>query len=491
MPLNFFDRGMVFGIGILLLDFLAWRFLKFDDDRIRLAIRIPLFLALSYVLWTNQMIPFQVAPWPDDPPRHLLAQGLELLWWLQAAQVSTALVSRVLLPSGLHRARLFQDVLRALVFLAAFIAGIAYVLALPIGGLLATSGAVAIILGLAIQSTLADVFSGVVLNATQPFRIGDSVSIGDIQGEVIESNWRATTLLNSQGNFVVVPNSAAAKANIVNQSLPPQMHGLTVSVRISSSYRPAAVLAALNDAVISTAGVLSKPKPTVSANAMRSKYVEYEILVYVASALHKSKTRNEIIDQAHRHLQAHGMALGHAAMNGSQPDMLDELLRGVEMFHSLSEEQFAQLKKALVSQRFSPDDIIYQVGVNCPDERRALYIVASGVAALLAHRDGADVEVRRLSPGDSIGRAGVLTGVSLPIKLRAIGEVYVALLHKDALTPILQQNPEVAKSMLDSLVAYQASEAEALKELPSHTTDPDDIFHRLLTGMRRLHGIVH
>jgi small-conductance mechanosensitive channel/CRP-like cAMP-binding protein len=488
--MTFLDRGMVFGLGVLLLDFLAWRFLKFSDERARLAIRVVLFVALSFVLWTAQISPFHVAPWAGDPARHLLAQGLELLWWLQAAQVSAALLGTVILPASLHRERLFQDVLRALVFVAAAIAAIAFVLELPVGGLLATSGALAIVLGLAVQSTLADVFSGVVLNVTQPFHLGDTVTIGDTEGEVVESNWRATTLLNGQGNFVVVPNSAAAKANIVNQSRPPKMHGMKVFVRISPSVRPAVVIAALTDAIASTTGVLSTPKATVSASIMRRTFIEYEILAYVASSSAKSATRNEIIDQAHRHLSAHGIQLDRAQRGDERSNALERLLRGIEMFQTLSDDQFAQLTGALVSEDFAAGQIIYQVGPNCPDERRALYIVASGVAALLAPHEGHEIELGRLSPGDAVGRAGILTGVSTGIKLRAIGKVSTVRLHKDALTPILQEHPEIARQMLEALVEYQERTATILAELPARETTGGGIVRRLMDGMRRLHGIV-
>ena len=487
----FLERGIATGLAILSLDFLAWRFLRSVDRRVHFFIRVVLFLVLSYVLWTSGMVPFHAAPWSDEPAKHLLAQILELLWWLQAAQVSTEIAGGVFLPPHLHRARLFQDVLRALVFLGAFVAAIGYVLDLPIKGLLATSGVLAIIIGLAVQSTLSDVFSGVVLNATQPFRLGDTVAIGDIQGEVIESNWRATTLLNGQGNFVVVPNSLAAKASIINQSLPPRMHGLEVSLRISPAFRPAMVISSLNDAVISTAGVLDSPSAVVSATAVRRKHVEYTILVYVASSAEKSKTRNEIIDQAYRHLKIHGIGLSLVGREAAHLSPKERLLRDIEMFHTLNDEQFSQLAGALVSQHFLAGQLIYQVDVHCPDEQRALYIVASGVAALKSPRGDHNIELRRLSPGDSIGRAGILTGVSSPITLRAVTRVSIFLLHKEALTPILQQNPEVAKSMLESLMAYEAKAAELLNEVPVNTATRGDLFHRLLSGMRRLHGISH
>ena len=74
--MNFFDKGIVLGLCVLILDFLAWRFLKTEDRRIRLAVRTVLFLALSLVLWSSKMTPFRAALWPDDPMLHLLAQGL-------------------------------------------------------------------------------------------------------------------------------------------------------------------------------------------------------------------------------------------------------------------------------------------------------------------------------------------------------------------------------------------------------------------------------
>ncbi|WP_445143360.1 mechanosensitive ion channel domain-containing protein [Dyella sp. Tek66A03] len=484
------DRGMLFGFGVFLLDFLAWRFLTLDREWARFGIRSSLFLILSYVLWTIQISPFHVAPWADQPIRHLLAQGLGFLWWLQAAQISATILGRIALPSELRRERLFQDIFRAIVFLAAAVAAVSYVLELPLGGLLATSGAMAIILGLAVQSTLSDVFSGLVLNATQPFHVGDTVAIGDIQGDVVERTWRATTLLNNRGNFVLVPNSAAAKASIVNLSRPPQLHGITVRVRISPTIRPALVISGLEDAISGTADVLADPKPSITALVIHRNFIEYEILAYVASADKQNGTQNEIIDQAHLQLNARGIYLGREQPEGGSREGVERLLRNIDMFKCLNDAQIAQLASASVSQRFSAGELIYNVKPDCPDEHRALCIVAEGVAILLAPHDGKDIELQRLAPGDAVGRSGVLTGVSNGIKLRALSNVSVFRLNKDAITPLLRQFPELAKEMLSDLLECQAREAEILREIPSQETERGGVFQRLMEGLRRLHGIV-
>ena len=70
------------------------------------------------------------------------------------------------------------------IYLVAILLVMHFVYDEPIGGLLATSGVAALVLGFAAQSTLKEVFSGVALNATQALRIGDFVEIDGIYGQV-------------------------------------------------------------------------------------------------------------------------------------------------------------------------------------------------------------------------------------------------------------------------------------------------------------------
>ena len=100
--------------------------------------------------------------------------------------------------------RLLQDLVVGIIYVGAFLSVVAYVFNAPVGTLIATSGAVAIILGLALQSTLSDVFSGIALNLARPYGIGDWLVLGNgIEGRVVETNWRATHLLTNANDLVV------------------------------------------------------------------------------------------------------------------------------------------------------------------------------------------------------------------------------------------------------------------------------------------------
>ena len=110
-----------------------------------------------------------------------------------------------------------------------------FVFAFSLQGLVATSGVIAIVLGLALQSTLSDVFSGISLDIEKPFRIGDEILLeGGAEGEVIEMNWRSTHLRNGANDLVIVPNSVIAKMRIQNHSGGSRRYNGSVTVAVDS-----------------------------------------------------------------------------------------------------------------------------------------------------------------------------------------------------------------------------------------------------------------
>lgn len=147
---------------------------------------------------------------------------LETVWWLLAAATIVS-VARTYYAAGLrlrqHRFKL--DIIETLLYLGASVAIVTDVLGIPLKGVLATSGALAIVLGLALQSSLSDLFSGLLINATTPYRVGDSVVFDDTtEGQVVEITWRATHLASANRDLIVVPNSIVAKSRIRNRSYP-------------------------------------------------------------------------------------------------------------------------------------------------------------------------------------------------------------------------------------------------------------------------------
>ena len=208
------EHPLICAMALILIDLGLWYLLSALGSAWRLLVRVVIFSLFSLLLFNEGLNPMEPPPWADNVPLHLAATGLQIGWWLFGARTLTVLIGAVMMQRVGHTGRLLQDLLGAVIFLIAVIAALAYVLDLPVKGVLATSGALAIIVGLALQSTLSDVFSGIVLNTTKPYQLDDYISIDGMEGRVTDIDWRATRLQTSQGCMAVIPNSLAAKAKI-------------------------------------------------------------------------------------------------------------------------------------------------------------------------------------------------------------------------------------------------------------------------------------
>jgi small-conductance mechanosensitive channel len=291
----------VFAIGILVAHLL---FKKHPIGRAIL--RVVFLIVLTIAFLRADIVPYRPLLSTGSPFADAVHTILKIAWWLWAAWFLVAVLRAVVVFQGSPReAKLLQDLLAGLIYLAAVFAIVAYVFDLPVQGLLATSGVVAIILGLALQSTLGDVFSGIVLSFSRPYRPGDWISVdGGTDGRVIELNWRATYILTGKRDLAVVPNSTIAKSKIVNVSSPSGLHGTAVTVQVDARSSPSRCSEILDHAIRNSRLIVPTPPPTISIKTINAAYTEFEISFFVEELASTVNAQNELLDYIYRHLAA-------------------------------------------------------------------------------------------------------------------------------------------------------------------------------------------
>jgi small conductance mechanosensitive channel len=84
--------------------------------------------------------------------------------------------------------------------------------------IIAVLGAATLAIGLALQGTLSNVASGVMLLIFRPFEVGQAISVGGISGSVVEIGIFTTTFKTFDGLRVVAPNSRIWGNEITNFS---------------------------------------------------------------------------------------------------------------------------------------------------------------------------------------------------------------------------------------------------------------------------------
>ncbi|WP_422776067.1 mechanosensitive ion channel domain-containing protein [Pseudomonas mediterranea] len=458
------NHPLLSALVLLVLDMLLWRLVSTERTYWKIGGRLVIFSLFSMLLFNEGLNPMEPAQWVDDVPRHLAATGLQIAWWLFAARTLTVLIGAAMMQRVGHTGRLLQDLLGAVIFLIAVIAALAYVLDLPVKGVLATSGAMAIIVGLALQSTLSDVFSGIVLNTTKPYQLDDWISIDGTEGRVTDIDWRATRLQTAQGSMAVIPNSLAAKAKVINFSRPSDMHGLSISVQVSPHARPQKVIEALERAMIGCRALLAVPAPCVTLKSSTSAGAEYEISGFVVSRAQKREVRNQLFDLAFRHLRASGISLlsdsESVSANGSSRPRA--LLDSSSIFSTLRQEEKDTFSQNMTLQTFRAGDMILPAG----EVSDHLFIIESGVVSVTMVRDGQVLEGGRMGPGEVIGEAGIISDLAALANFSAKTFCTLYRIEKDYLKPCLDARHDINDAMKNLLDVRMNLAQNLIREAP-------------------------
>ncbi|HEF4760245.1 TPA: mechanosensitive ion channel family protein [Pseudomonas putida] len=440
------ERPLIWGLALILIDMVMWRVVGSHRYNWKVLARLVIFLLYSVLLFHEGLSPWEPAPSIDDAPLQFAHTVLQIIWWLFGARTLTVMIGAVMMYRVGHAGRLLQDLLGAVIFLVAVIAALAYVLNLPVKGVLATSGALAIIVGLALQSTLSDVFSGIVLNTTKPYKIDDWIAIDGTEGRVTDIDWRATFLQTSQGSMIVIPNSMAAKAKITNFSRPSDMFGVSISLLISPHVRPNKVFDALERAAQGCRILLTKPAPKVTIKSTGGNGVEYEVSGFVLSMDQKRTVRNQMYDLAYRHLLAAGISWT-STIEHSEPARLSRaraLLDNTSIFSTnLSEEDKDHVSQNMTLQSFPPGEVILAGG----QVSSQLYIIESGVVTVALFRGGVKFEAGRMGPGEVIGEGGIVSGTALPAEFAALTFCNLYRIERDYLQPCMEARHEMCQAM--------------------------------------------
>ena len=90
---------------------------------------------------------------------------------------------------------------------------------LPVGSVVASAGLIGLTISLAAQDMAKNFFSGVVILLDKPFSIGDWITVGDVEGEVVDINFRSTKVRAVDNSIYILTNSTVSSATINNATL--------------------------------------------------------------------------------------------------------------------------------------------------------------------------------------------------------------------------------------------------------------------------------
>jgi small-conductance mechanosensitive channel len=401
-------------------------------------------------------VPTQSARRFIAPESMFLHSVLETCWWLLASATIMSVVRTYYTVSfQVRQHRFILDVVATLLYLGALLVIITDVFNIPLKGVLATSGVLAIALGLALQSTLSDLFSGLFINATSPYRVGDFVTLEDAtNGEVVEITWRATHIAKINRDTIVVPNSVIAKSRIINHSFPTGPHATIAKFDAPTELRPSDVVHALELAIDTCVGISKDPSPTVATTRVGRKTTSYEITFVMTGRRPDVEVLNKFYDAAHRHLESFSVLIEpHIHAEDALVDTLAyQLIEAIGVFGMLTGQQRLAMARSLSRREYAPGQVILKSGI----QSDSITIIAYGVVAA-SRPEQADREddIVRLAPREYFGEGGPIAGVASMVDFIALSHVIAYDLPGHAVANLLREHSDVAHALAAKLEARE------------------------------------
>lgn len=184
---------------------------------------------------------------------------------------------------------------------------------------LATSAVFTIVLGLALQDTLGNLFSGVALQIERPFQLGDWVEVHNSDekwiGQIQEITWRATSLIGFSDELIVIPNKTIAQSQLLIFSENNKPARFSQQFRFSFDVDVIKVKAAILDSLKSIPEILSEPEPRVLLMEVTESWVSVKVFYSIADYGRKFRVGDMVIAYVLQSIKSKKMALATNSLN--------------------------------------------------------------------------------------------------------------------------------------------------------------------------------
>jgi small-conductance mechanosensitive channel len=245
---------------------------------------------------------------------------------ISAARLGEFLVSLLIgeARSQQHKTTdLVRVISKVVIYLAALLIWLYYGLGFNVTNLLATSAVLTIVIGLALQSTLGNLFSGLALELDRPVRVGDYLRRSPVEGTIEGLTWRSIFLRASNGSLIVVPNSGLSANHVeVFQAGTPTYH--TTAFHVPAIYPPTMVQdvmrAALQTGTIHAA-ILKDPAPRaliLGSEPERGAF-RYGARIYTSRPSELTSIFSAVLTRLWYALDRHGIPMASISEQGDFP----------------------------------------------------------------------------------------------------------------------------------------------------------------------------
>jgi small-conductance mechanosensitive channel len=370
----------------------------------------------------------------------------------------------LLKKQGIRYPKLVKDVVVFILYVVGILLILNYYLQIKITVLLASSAVFTVVIGFALQDILGNLFSGIILNFEDSFKLNDWVRINEWEGRVEQFGWRSFKIRTVDRELVVIPNQSASKAEVLiygAEGLP-----VALKVHVGASYQdsPDRVETAIVQVLASVADVLAEPAPTVQLKNFSDFSLDYEVKFWV----HDYARHNPITAEVRRRIwyafRREGIEIPYPKRDVYMKqersaefprEALAEALRRNDVLREIEPAKFQELLAVAHAKVFGGGETIIREG---EDSEFFCHIYSGAVNVLKEGR-----VVARLLAGDFIGEISLVTGDKTAATVVADRESVIIMVSSARFKQIIDMNEPLALK-LSAVITRRQGELKLFSE---------------------------
>jgi small-conductance mechanosensitive channel/CRP-like cAMP-binding protein len=397
----------------------------------------------------------------------------------------------------------FKNIITALVIIVVALVLLKDILDINVTSLIATTTVLTATIGLAFQSTLANMLAGLTIHLEKPLKQGDWISAGGYEGRVLDITLRSTRIITIERNEVFIPNSKVLSEAVVNYSLPDTVQVRKLTVGVSYAVPPNKAKAAILDVLSAVPSVLRTPAPVVRVVSYGDFAVQFEMRYAINDFADHVDIETEIMNliwyQFKRsdidipfpvrsvHVKQITPETAFAEQERKTAEIMG-LMAKVEIFSPLSTEELKHLVGQICVKPYATGEAPVRQG----EPGNSFYIIKSGrVDVVVEKSPGETSVVASLGPGNFFGEMSLLTGAARTASIQVREDAEFIVIDKDNFRSTLADNPSIAESLSSILSERQAGLDAEHERLDAAALErrKKDASGRMLSKIRDFFGL--
>ncbi len=397
----------------------------------------------------------------------------------------------------------FKNIITASVIIVVALILLKEILNVNVTSLIATTTVLTATIGLAFQSTLANMLAGLTIHLEKPLKQGDWISAGGHEGRVVDITLRSTRIMTVEHNEVFIPNGKVLSEAVVNFSLPDAVSVRKLNIGVGYTIPPNKARTAILAVLASIPGVLKVPEPVVRVYAYGDYSVQFEIRYAITDFAGRIGIEAEIMNLLWYQFRRSGIEIPFPVRNVQVKQVTPETQRAdqdrivqeimgmmakVEIFSPLSKAELKELVGQVHVRTYAAGEVPIRQG----EAGNSFYIIRSGrVVVVVEKSPGERTVVATLGAGDIFGEMSLLTGAARTASIHVKEDAEFIVIDKDSFRATLANNPSIAEALSHILSERQAGLDAGRERLDAAALErrKKDVSGRMLSKIRDFFGL--